>query len=189
MEAAATGWITLADMSGFEPSHLLIPAGITLICVWLMMRYRRHQQRLVQSRRLTSGQLAQKARETRGVHGDLERLMVEVEQLAKRFAAQLDAKSIQIEDLIRAADLRIAALQQLTDQPPVTDKTAPPLSAATAPSPDPDQPATPGGPGGDELSRRVCTMADAGMAPVDIARELAEHVGKVELILSLREAG
>jgi len=188
MEAAATGWIYFAAIGGFSPSDLLIPAGLSLICLWLMIRYRKRHQRLVQVRRLTAGEQVERSRQYRGVHGDLEKLMVEVEQLAKRFAAQLDAKAVQIEDLVRAADIRIEALQKLMehkptdhrdDEIPLTPMRAPPSSPSTAPSTDlPTQ----------ELSQRVCSLSDAGMAPVDIARELAEHVGKIELILSLRKA-
>lgn len=194
MEAAVTGWIYLAAIGGFSPRDLLIPAGLSLICLWLMIRYRKRHQRLVQARRLTVGEQVERSKQYRGVHGDLEKLMVEVEQLAKRFAAQLDAKAVQIEDLVRAADMRIEALQKLMEHKPtdnqdgatrpadgeipLTPMKAPPLPS-TAPSTDlPTQ----------ELSRRVCSLSDAGMAPVDIARELAEHVGKIELILSLRKA-
>jgi len=34
----------------------------------------------------------------------------------------------------------------------------------------------------------VCALADSGTAPTDIARELNEPIGKIELILALRRA-
>jgi hypothetical protein len=39
----------------------------------------------------------------------------------------------------------------------------------------------------DPLARRVYELADGGMDAVAIARQLNEHVGKVELMLALRE--
>ena len=189
MDAAATGWIFLATRTGFEPADLLIPAGLTLICLWLMMRYRRNQKRSAHSQHLTVGQQAQRTRETRGMHSDLQHLMVEVEQLAKRFGAQLDAKSIQLEDLIHAADIRIEALQRLASQASDPDHASEPSPATgkreiASPPPPPTVSST-----ADDLTRRVCTLADAGMPPIENARELDEQVGKVELILSLRDAG
>lgn len=190
MEAATTGWIYLAAIGDFSPRDLLIPAGLSLICLWLMIRYHKRHQRLTQARRLTAGEQVERTRQYRGVHGDLEQLMVEVEQLAKRFAAQFDAKAVQIEDLVRAADMRIEALQKLVEHKPTGDRdgaTGPadgeiPLTPVTTPpTPSTDPPTQ-------ELSRHVCSLSDAGMAPVDIARELTEHVGKIELILSLRNA-
>lgn len=38
----------------------------------------------------------------------------------------------------------------------------------------------------DPLTRGVYNLADQGYAPVQIAQELEEHIGKVELILALR---
>ena len=39
----------------------------------------------------------------------------------------------------------------------------------------------------DPITREVYELADAGHAPVEIARKLGQHTGKVELILALRE--
>ena len=38
----------------------------------------------------------------------------------------------------------------------------------------------------DPLAASVYELADAGVDPIAIARQLNEHVGKVELILALR---
>jgi hypothetical protein len=40
----------------------------------------------------------------------------------------------------------------------------------------------------DPLARAVFELADAGRTPVQIAGELNEHTGKVELILNLRKS-
>ncbi|MCC7409546.1 MAG: hypothetical protein IT442_15890, partial [Phycisphaeraceae bacterium] len=53
---------------------------------------------------------------------------------------------------------------------------APAMAAATAGS---DKPS---------LSRSVYQLADQNLSAEQIARQLGEHVGKVELILALRDA-
>lgn len=40
----------------------------------------------------------------------------------------------------------------------------------------------------DTLTRSIYALADAGSDPLEIAKQLDEHVGKVELILALRSA-
>ncbi len=96
-------------------------------------------------------------------------------ETAQRLGAQLDNKARRLEKLIEEADQRIAALSGA----------APGLSA-------PDRPRAPAAPSParpprDPLTQAVYEHADAGRTPVEIARELDEQVGKVELILALRE--
>ena len=72
----------------------LIPAGaITLIAAGLLMHYRKRKASMVRER-LDPNEQLDRNRQLRGIRGDLEDLMVEIEQLAKRFGTQLDAKSI-----------------------------------------------------------------------------------------------
>ncbi len=104
--------------------------------------------------------------------------MAEMEQLARRFSAQLDNKARRLEILIDEADQRIAALGGASEP-----------TAAPAPPAAPSPP-TAGGNGNrdpDELTVAVYERADAGLSPVEIAQQLDEQVGKVELILALRE--
>ncbi|MBX3385470.1 MAG: hypothetical protein KF768_02760 [Phycisphaeraceae bacterium] len=57
--------------------------------------------------------------------------------------------------------------------------------AATTDSPLPSAPER-ARPAPDALQREVCRLADEGMTPIDIAKRLGQHTGKVELILALR---
>ncbi len=98
----------------------------------------------------------------------------ELEQIARRLSAQLDNKARRLENLIDQADQRIADLGG--------------ASATTAASAPP--PRTAGGNGNrgtDALTVAVYEQADAGLSSVEIAQQLDEQVGKVELILALRE--
>jgi hypothetical protein len=155
-------------------------------------------------------------KQLRGMRGDLEDLMAEIEGLAKRFSAQLDARALDLERRLRQADAKIAELDRLLERAgtasaaraneprePLADSgaaspTQPP--GATTPSPPaarapktlaraPTQAPDPGVEGPtDRLSREVLRLAESGLAPPDIAARLQEHVGKIELILALRDA-
>ena len=100
----------------------------------------------------------------------------ELVELARRLASQLDNKTVHLERLIRQADERIALLSGK----PGKHKPAPSEPRA-------EQAATPPPPP-DPLRKRVYELADAGRNPIEIAQELDEQVGKVELILALRAA-
>ena len=178
-------------VSGFTFDHVLVIGGIVLITVSLLIRIRKRRQEV--PRRLTAGEQLERARQKHGLRGDIEELMVEVEQLAKRFGAQLDAKSIQLERLIRQADERIEKLQRLESRVASTKsvrETSPvaiseaisarSLPHSTAPAMVESHPKQ------DPLAMSVYAMADSGSDPIEIAKTLNEQVGKVELILALR---
>lgn len=90
-------------MFSLENGVLLL--GIVLVTTSLLMRMRKRQRQATP--RLSPREELVRAHQARGLHGDLEEVMVEVEQLAKRFGTQLDAKSIQLDRLIRQTDERI----------------------------------------------------------------------------------
>ncbi|MEQ9453913.1 MAG: hypothetical protein RLN76_04885 [Phycisphaeraceae bacterium] len=112
---------------------------------------------------------------------DLGNLMVEVEELTRRFSSQIDAKTVRLERLIQEAEIRIDQLNQLEarhgQKPSPTPSTSD--SAGTPDSASPMQ----------TLTRSVHTLADQGHDPAEIAEKLGEHIGKVELILALRTSG
>ncbi|MHC5023478.1 MAG: hypothetical protein ACYTGG_06145 [Planctomycetota bacterium] len=103
----------------------------------------------------------------------------EMVDTARRLAAQLDNKAARLEQLIAEADQRLQRLQRL-EQQHVSDTPPPP------PPPAPDPYALPTEPEPDPLTRSVYDLADNGHEPVEIARQLDEQIGKVELILALR---
>ncbi len=119
-------------------------------------------------------------------------------EAARTLGEQLDRKADRLERLISKAEALITKLEQLTpprsanashkpasvapserlevkhERPlqtrPPTTSTAPPRETEPA----------------DSLRRAIYALADTGRSPLEIARELDEHVGKVELILALR---
>jgi hypothetical protein len=190
--------VIILALAAVQGEHLLFFAGVTMITISLLHRYRKRHRKTAQQR-LTPQEQIERGRQLRGLQGDLERLMVEVEQLAKRFSSQLEAKSIALEHLLDQAERRIATLERLTQKPlpaappqETSDHSLGLVGQVGPEGPRPPEP-TQDAPGAreqvDALARRIYAMSDAGLGPRDIARQLDEQVGKVELILALRQAG
>lgn len=187
-----------------EGMNLWLPAlGVLLITMSMMMGLRKRRRR--PSANVSARDHVDELRQKQAVRGDLEQLMIEVEQLAKRFGTQLDAKTMQMERLIDEANLKIEELKQLEQArrdvesirppvppvPPVPPETPEPpdfpVTSESSPTPSTPNPQSPTDPDA-ELKYKVCGLADAGHDPIEIAKQLDEHVGKVELILALRKA-
>ncbi len=98
-----------------------------------------------------------------------------LQDTARRLSGQLDNKARRLEVLIDEADQRIVALGAPTEPAtrPATRRATEPASGNSEHHPD-------------ELTRAVYEQADAGRSALEIAQQLDEQVGKVELILALR---
>ena len=94
-----------------------------------------------------------------------------LQDTARRLSGQLDNKARRLEVLIDEADQRIAALGAPAE--PASRRATEPASGNSERQPD-------------ELTRAVYEQADAGRSALEIAQQLDEQVGKVELILALR---
>jgi len=183
-------YITLFLADRFVFSDLLLVAGVALVTTSLLMIYRKRRRRAAQ--RPTPHEQIEQMRQRRGVRGDLEDLMVEIEQLAKRMGAQLDAKSIQLEQVLREADQRIEQLSGLCREKQAHDAFEDSHRSGLAPAggvgsdPPTGAVSTGGDPSEKAMVKAVYALADQGLTPADIANRLGELVGKVELILALR---
>jgi TolA-binding protein len=119
---------------------------------------------------------------------------------AQRLAARLDERATRLEKLLRVADQRMDIAAPESPQSLVAAKAMSPRPIALAAHRRESAPARPAGHDRptdyqppaqtrlDSTKQAIYELADSGKAPLDIARELNEHVGKVELILALREA-
>ena len=169
--------------------------GVLFITAWLILRIRKRGVRGMGQP--TAREHLERYKTRDAVRGDLEGLMVDIEELARRLGAQLDAKSRELERRIAEADQRIARLGGAA-LPPAADRFEPQAAApADPPGEAPDEPGPPAsadpgepppGPGEDPLVAQVHGLADAGQTASQIAAELGEHIGKIELILALRRA-
>ena len=177
---------------GLQLTDFVMFIGVALVTTSLLMRFRKRRAKA--ARAPTAQEQIQQNRQHRGMRGDLETLMVEIEALSKRFATQLDAKSIQLERLLDEADQRIARLEGLgqdaaesrfdTDSGGLGSSPAGPEAGSS----DDQASALAQEAGDDPLARSVYELADQGSDANQIARQLNEHVGKIELILALRRA-
>lgn len=127
----------------------------------------------------------ERARQKQGVRDELEHLMVDINRMAKDLGAQLDAKIVRIEKANREADERIAQLQALIESRSAPHAIKPSHSEPVATAPPSVHDAQPPA---DPIAAEVYKLADQGKGASDIAQALGEHVGKVELILALRQA-
>jgi len=167
-------WINLLAESEVKAMDLVLLAGVVMVIAALLMRIRKRRKRAV--REGTPREQLERLRQQSGMRGDLERLMVEIEQLAKRLGAQLDAKTMQLEKSMREAEEVISRLESAQG---VDVTAAPPAPRGSSlPGREADL---------DPFTRSVCDLADQGLSARDIAGRLDEHIGKVELVLSLRK--
>jgi hypothetical protein len=99
----------------------------------------------------------------------LSSVMADAEELAQLLAERMDRQAAKLEQLIAAADQRLANLEKAASQPAPTPRPVPRREVM------------------DPLSRQVYDLSDKGLPPVEIARQLNQQTGKVELILALRQ--
>lgn len=174
---SANGAVTMEDVLPM----LLWLVGVAGIGVVLTMSIRgriakRRKAIPTPRERITETRLAAR---TRAESNDGEASMLD---LARRLASQLDTKAERLEQLIVTAEQRAVELEALIEAEPIGPTvvsgrglSAPAVPRRTIRAVDP-------------LHEAVYALADRGSSPVEIARELDEHTGKVELILALREA-
>lgn len=160
----------------------LIAVGsvMMLVVIGRLLSRRRPVNRPDDQASRPSRQTGQPAFTSTASHDRLERMMTDAEELTRRLAAVLDNKAAKIEVLIEQADDRLRALEEAHAQP---------APIAPVPSPSPAPPNEPPAPLSiDPLHRKVYDLADQGLTPVDIARQIDKPTGQIELILALRRA-
>lgn len=122
---------------------------------------------------------------------ELRLLIAEAREMADQFAAAFDARTAELEQRIADLESRIARLDMAEQasasrhrpfSPPGFTEAKPVGTAmGRAPAGVPDHDADP-------MAGEIYRLADQGLPPVEIARRLGQHTGKVELILALRRA-
>jgi DNA-binding NarL/FixJ family response regulator len=126
----------------------------------------------------------------RAVERDMSNLLVELSDMARQMTAQLDTRAAKLELLLKEADERIASLHSAggmlansSARPYASDalegvivEAQAPSGDATLPRPQPLDP----------RHAQVYDLADEGLSPPEIARQLGRPSGEIELILALR---
>jgi hypothetical protein len=113
---------------------------------------------------------------------DVERVMMELDQTARRIHGRLDLRLSKLESVLHEADRRIEDLTRLVRQAngqPGLDVTLPAESPVAAPS---------GVPAKNDPHALIHQLSDEGLSPVEIAKRLHRQPGEIELILALHHA-
>jgi hypothetical protein len=186
LTASTTSLLASSDTSVITPSQLALIGLIVAITALMLISTRRKWRESQNSPRSYTRELYKRLKEEKSTISDVQEVMLELEQLARNIHGQIDTRFAKMEKAIHDADERIEQLSRLIraagGQPAidvtVTDKTA------TDPASDGDanDSAVAEAPHAD-----VFRLADAGMAPAEIAKELGSPIGEVELILALRK--
>ncbi|MCK4660168.1 MAG: DUF2802 domain-containing protein [Phycisphaerae bacterium] len=155
--------------SGGQIALLVIILGVSAS---MLLSARRRRPRNANSPRAYVREQVAQLREEAEVKGDMEALLAQIHEVARQMSAQLDTKFCKLERAIRDADERIARLDRIArmvEGKPVCDITVE-NDAGNA----------------DERYTQVHKLSDAGLPPVEIAKQTNLTTGEIELILALR---
>lgn len=122
----------------------------------------------------------------RSVERQMQNLLVELSEMARQMNAQVDTRATKLQELIKQADERIAALKNLEGEPPEPKVFTPPAEPAP---PAPPVEATSPVAALDPRHVEIYSLADQGQGAKEIATRLGRPSGEVELILALRPRG
>lgn len=181
-----------AEPAGVTPTRELVSTALIAVGAFMLL--------IVITRMLRRSAAARAARSTNGEprprsapaaapltehsRDRLERVMADAEELTRRLAAVLDNKAARLEVLIDQADERMRQLEETLESSGD--------GRSGGPAGDDDEPAAHAPPtprlSADPLHRRVYDLADQGVSPIEIARQIDRPTGQVELILALRRA-
>ncbi|MCH8150418.1 MAG: hypothetical protein IH987_20975 [Planctomycetes bacterium] len=156
--------------------------GITLVMLSTYRRSRRSRLTQVTGVRERYKELDSSV----GASRDVEKAMVELEQVARQIHGQIDTRFAKLEMIIRDADQRIATLSRLADKSSGGSVSGSALDV-TLDSQNPNVRNSRPDYSGDQRHDAIYRMADGAMSAADIAREAGKTTGEIELILALRK--
>ena len=136
------------------------------VCSVVLMFTWRRQRTLRRAKRIDGDDIRERVRQRSGVRDDMQALLVDLEEYARKMNAQIDTKTAKLEILLRQAEKRVEQLRQLINS-------AEPSAAAETVDP---------------RHKKIYDLADQGQSSHQIAQNLNRNVGEVELILALRPA-
>jgi hypothetical protein len=163
-----------------------LACGLLAVLVTLLLSgLRRSRRQMIAAPHRQAQERGSGLRSVDTMNGDMQRLLTELEELARQTHAQVDTRFAKLEASVRAADERIDKLQRLL-------RAASGQAALDAVVGDDDlqcldspagQPAAPQDEDGREA---IYALADAGRNHTQIAQATGLAIGEVELILALR---
>ena len=175
-----THFILAAELGNFA----ILLGVVLLVALMLRMTYRKQRNPGPTPSSFAREQLA-KLKEEHAVKGNLEELMVQLQELSREINAQIDTKFAKLEASIRSADERIDTLYHLlrgrAQEQPTVDTIISDDGAGEEPPPDESGAEAP-----DSPRAKIYALADSGKSAVEIAHHTGQAPGEIELILSLR---
>ena len=151
-------------ITGEEVAPYILILGLMLVTASLMMKLakrRRGGSSSEQSdQRVTGAERLEKLRQEQGVRRDLDSLMVEIEEMAKRISHQLDAKAVRLEQLIEDADHRLTRLRHVAERLESVEEDAQHSGGESTAAPHAPPPASAPPTGGDHASDSTENAAD-----------------------------
>ncbi len=169
------GSVEEPDFGAWLPPALMI-LGVSL-ATWMMVRMLIRRRKRLPLTPGTPHERLEAIREQAKKRAQLQAFGAEVHELVERLAAQLDNKAARMELLLQDADERIRRLERMQR-----------LDRNRASADSEHQSGHTIGHESDPVTNRVYELADQGEKPVEIAKQVNQHVGQVELILALRRA-
>jgi hypothetical protein len=176
-----------------ENSLMLIGASALCFIVLMTIAMRRRVGEKMGAPKFTSRERLEELTAHRGMRDDMQELLVELEELARKINAQIDTKFAKLEASIADADRRIVELRGLagTRDAAASGKPARTSNGLNIVVDDAGAQATSDADAAprddvDDRRRRVYALADAGKSPLEIAEAVGQTPGEIELILSLR---
>lgn len=165
--------------------YWLIIGLILVVTTLMLISARRRLRQREPGLRDYARQQRWRLRDEQALKGDMEQLLVQLQELARQINSQIDTKFAKLEACISDADARIASLERLLKQAaglPGLDVTVGDESAEASSASQPtDRPIRI-----DPVHQQIYQLADAGKKPVQIAQILGRTTGEIELILNLR---
>lgn len=166
----------LANATASNPYvPLLFVLGLlTLSMTWARHRVRMKRREARQARAQVSNSSVD---ELPAAAQSLQKIMLDIEEAARRVNAQLDTKFVRLERTIAAADRRLVSLEELLERAqnsvPQSPTTSVDPNAAPTPPPDP-------------RFAHIYQLADTGASTQQIADAVNMPIGEVEVVLNLR---
>ena len=187
-------------LAEFKLETLLPAAGVMLIIMAMMSIMRKRRRFNAAHPQLTPQEQLERNKQLRGMQGDLEELMVEIEQFAKRLGSQLDAKRIELERLLKQAEQKANELRELRGEDVSAGSTTETASPAPAPADPSDNISATAAPATaesaaatkteseshDPVAKAVYRLKAQSMQPLEIAQKIGKQVGEVGTMLALR---
>lgn len=183
--------LILAQESGVSMQQYMLLASV-LLAGFVFMRVMRKATPSDGTPKQYRREIDSATKQHTAMRADMEQLLIELDKLSREVSGQIDTRFTKLEQSIADADKRIAAMRILLEAcknagaslAPADDQSVRQQSGAG------ESPAMSGHTtaGGDSRMHRIYQLADQGLSPMQIAQQLEEHPGEVELILNLREA-